>query len=112
MVSQRARWKIDQVCVYACMHMLDSVQLYDPMDCSPPDSSVHEIFQARMLEGLPFPPLGALPDPWIKPESLASSALAGRLYHLSHQQSLCVYRLFQFPLLWLHLKLGHSIFFR
>ena len=24
--------------------------LYDPMDCSPPDSSVHGIFQARILE--------------------------------------------------------------
>ena len=24
--------------------------LYDPMDCSLPGSSVHEIFQARMLE--------------------------------------------------------------
>ena len=24
--------------------------LYNPMDCSPPGSSVHEIFQARILE--------------------------------------------------------------
>ena len=24
--------------------------LHDPMDCSPPDSSVHGIFQARVLE--------------------------------------------------------------
>ena len=24
--------------------------LHDPMDCSPPGSSVHEIFQARVLE--------------------------------------------------------------
>ena len=24
--------------------------LYDPMDCSPPGSSVHEILQARILE--------------------------------------------------------------
>ena len=23
---------------------------FDPMDCSPPGSSVHEIFQARVLE--------------------------------------------------------------
>ena len=33
-----------------CVH----AQLYptpgDPMDCSPPDSFVHEIFQARILE--------------------------------------------------------------
>ena len=28
--------------------------LYDPMDCSPPGSSVHEIIQARILEWIPF----------------------------------------------------------
>ena len=27
----------------------------DPMDCSLPGSSVHEIFQARVLSGLPLP---------------------------------------------------------
>ena len=26
--------------------------LYDPMDCSPPGSSVHGILQARILEGV------------------------------------------------------------
>ena len=38
-------------------HMLSKVlvaqsclTLCDPMDCSPPGSSVHEIFQARILE--------------------------------------------------------------
>ena len=29
--------------------------LCDPMDCSPPGSSVHEILQARILEGVAFP---------------------------------------------------------
>ena len=29
---------------------LSRVRLCDPMDCSPPGSSVHEIFQARVLE--------------------------------------------------------------
>ena len=28
-----------------------------PMDCSPPGSSVHGIFQARVLEGVPLPSL-------------------------------------------------------
>ena len=28
----------------------DMPSLCDPMDCSPPDSSVHEILQARILE--------------------------------------------------------------
>ena len=27
----------------------------DPMDCSPPGSSVHGIFQARVLDGVPLP---------------------------------------------------------
>ena len=29
---------------------LSRVQLCDPMDCSPPGSSIHGIFQARILE--------------------------------------------------------------
>ena len=32
-------------------------------DCSPPDSSVHEISREEYWSGLPFPPPGALPDP-------------------------------------------------
>ena len=32
------------------------------MDCSPPGFSVHEILQARILSGLPFPSPGDLPD--------------------------------------------------
>ena len=35
------------------------------MDCSPPVSSVHEIFQARVLEWVASP--GDLLDPGIKP---------------------------------------------
>ena len=33
-----------------CVNVLSCVQLYDPLDCSPPDSSIHEIFQARILQ--------------------------------------------------------------
>ena len=39
------------------------------MDCSPPGSSVHGILQAIIVEGLPFPSLGDLPDPGVKPQS-------------------------------------------
>ena len=46
----------------------------DPMDCSPPGSSVHGIFQARILEWLPFPSPGDLPDPGIEPRSPALQA--------------------------------------
>jgi len=39
--------------------------LCDPMDCNPPDPSVHGISQARILECGPFLPPGDLPDPEI-----------------------------------------------
>ena len=42
---------------------------YGPMDCSMPGSSVHDIFQARILELLPLPTPGDLTDSGIKPES-------------------------------------------
>ena len=50
--------------------------LCDPMDCSPPGSSVHGILQARIWSGLPFSPPGDLLDPEIKFESPASPVLA------------------------------------
>ena len=37
------------VWVYVCVYSVLST-LWGPMDCSPPGSSVHEIFQARILE--------------------------------------------------------------
>ena len=42
--------------------------------CSPPGSSVHRILQARILEGLPFPSPGDLPNPEIEPGSSALQA--------------------------------------
>ena len=63
--------------------------LCDPLDCSPPGSSV------------PFPPPGDLPKPGIKPKSLVSPALAGRFptteppgkpgYITQHQKSECFF---------------------
>ena len=41
--------------------------LFDPMDCGPPGSFVHGIFQARKSwSGLPFPSPEDLPDPGIE----------------------------------------------
>ena len=45
--------------------------LCDPRNYSPPDSSVHGISQARLLEWLPWPSPGDLPDPGIEPWSPA-----------------------------------------
>ena len=42
-----------------------------PMDYSPPDSSVHGILQARILEGLQFPSSGDVFNPGIKLRSPA-----------------------------------------
>ena len=53
----------------------------DPMDCSPPDSSVYGIFQQEYWSGLPFPSSGDLPDPGMEP---TSPALAGGFFTLYH----------------------------
>ena len=45
--------------------------LCDPMDCSPPSSSVHGILQTKILEWKPFLSSGDLPNPRIKPGSPA-----------------------------------------
>ena len=62
------------VCVCVCAQLCPT--LYDPMECSPPGSSVHGISQVKILKNeSPFPPPRDLPDPGIKP---ASPASAGR----------------------------------
>ena len=55
--------------------------LCDPMDFSPPSFSVHGILQARLLEGLPRPPPGDLPNPGIEPMSPAMQADSLPLIH-------------------------------
>ena len=51
------------------------------MDYSLPSSSVHGIFQARILERVAMPsPSGDLPDPGVEPSSPVSPALAGRFF--------------------------------
>ena len=55
----------------------------NPIDCSPPSSSVRGIFQARIL-GCHSLLQGNLPDPGVKPGSSASRQI---LYCLSHQGS-------------------------
>ena len=54
--------------------------LCDPVDCSPPGSSVHGILRQEYWSGLPCPPSGGLPDPGIEPGSLMSPALAGGFF--------------------------------
>ena len=54
-----------------CMCVLCHVWLNaNPLDCGPPGSSVHGIFQATILEWLLFPIPGVLLDPRIEPHLL------------------------------------------
>ena len=50
---------------------------------SPPGPSVHEILQARILEQVPFPSPGDLPNQMIEPASLLSPALASEFFTTS-----------------------------
>ena len=54
--------------------------LCDPMDCTPPGSSVRVIFQAIILEWVAISSSGYLLHPGIEPRSLASPALAGSFF--------------------------------
>ena len=59
-----------------------------PMDCSPPGSSVHGISPRQILDGLPIPSSGNPFDPGIKP---LSPALHTDSLLLSHWGSLSIY---------------------
>ena len=41
---------LKQTYVYVCTQLLSCIQNCNPMDCSPPGSSVHRIFQAKILK--------------------------------------------------------------
>ena len=51
--------------------------LYDPMDCSPPDSSVHRILQVRILEwvAIPFSRGSSRPRIWTGSPALQADPL-------------------------------------
>ena len=60
------------VCAQLCLPFCN------PLDCNLPGSSVHGIFQTRILEWVAkFPPPKELPNSGIKPASLMPPALAG-----------------------------------
>ena len=66
-----ATMKVNVLVTQSCL------ALYDPMDCSPPGSSVHEILQASYQGRLPFPSPGDPPDPGLVP---GSPVIAGGLF--------------------------------
>ena len=74
---------VSQLCLTLC----------DPMDCSPPGSSVHGIPQARKLEWVAMPFSWDLFDPRIEPMSPMSPALQADPYLWSQQGRpyICIY---------------------
>ena len=93
-----------------CMHvqsLQSCLTLCDPMDCSPPGSSVHGILQARILEWVAIP--SSRESSPLRDQTHVSgvSCTAGRFFTLSHQgssllsissvQSLSRVRLFETP---------------
>ena len=75
--------------------------LCDPMDCSPPGFSVHEIFQAMILSGLLFPTRGESS----RPRDQTHISCIGRqiLYHWATREALhiaCVYLFHEIKVLW------------
>ena len=84
------------VCVYTvcvCVLVTQSCQtLCDPMDCSPPGSSVHGILQARILEwiAISFSKGSSQPRDWTRSPALQADSLPfepqGKLIY-----SMCVY---------------------
>ena len=58
--------KLLQLCLILC----------DPVNCSPPGSSIHGFSRQEYWSGLPCPPPGDLPEPGTESASLTSPALA------------------------------------
>ena len=65
-------WLINRVCARSCL------PLCDPMDCSPPGSSVHGLLQETLLERVAISFSRQSSRPRIEPEPLAPPALTGR----------------------------------
>ena len=78
----------DNLCVPVCLVTQSCLTLCNPLDCSPPDPSVHGIFQARILEWITIPSPGDLPDPGIKPMFPCLLHWRWILYPLSHWNKL------------------------
>ena len=65
---------INMACILS--HFSHVLTLWDPVDCSPPGSSVHGILQARTLEWVAISSSGIFPTQGLNP-CLISLALAG-----------------------------------
>ena len=87
--------------------MSDSLQ---PHGLYPSGSWVHGISQARILEWLPFPTPGDLPNSGIEPTCLASPALGGRFFTTVPPGKLPISILSGVMLMWIYTcdKIAHN----
>ena len=81
-------------CSSLCCVVTQSCPLCNPMDCSPPGSSVHGVSQARIPEWVAISSCRGSSDPETEPVSPASPALAGGFFTIEPQgkfrsKSLC-----------------------
>ena len=76
--------------------------LRNPLDSSPPGSSLHGTSQARTLDWVAFPSLEDLPDPEIEPSSLYLLNCRGFSTHWAIRGALFLLHLWSLPLcLWI-----------
>ena len=98
---KEGKWVCAQLCQTLC----------DPMDCSPPGSSVMRFPRQKYWSELPFPTPGDLPDPGIKPVSPAladgffTAAPAGKASEILYTAVDCFSLSLLFP------SSEHSVFF-
>ena len=71
----------------ACLATQSCPTLWDPMDCSPPGSSVLEIFQATILEWVAISSSIKSPKPRDRACISCSSYIAGKFFTTSYQGS-------------------------
>ena len=71
-----------------CAHAQSRQPFCDPMDCSPPGSSIHGIFQARILEWVAYSRGSSWPRDWTH---VSCCFCIGRwvLYHWATWEALC-----------------------
>ena len=75
--------------MHACTHALSCPPLWDSMDCSPPASSIHGIFQARILEWIAISHSRGSSQPRDRTNASCISCIGkGVLYQLCHLGSL------------------------
>ena len=81
------KWKAAYQIPCCCLVVQLCLTPCDPLDCSPPGSSVHGILQARILKWVAMPSSRASSPPSDQTSSPASSALQADSSPLSHPGS-------------------------